>query len=134
MKKDIKIFLAISSLLSIFLLNFDVDKVIIIPQEKESTVITIPQGGFDIGNKQQGTITITMDTNQYTRMIENHNDKEVKYFIFFSSRIMPGFEIRYNLEEQVFEAGIPAFKSQKVDLLNGNGHVLAFTYQLGEHQ
>lgn len=75
-----------------------------------------------------------MDSGQYNKLLLDNADKNVKYFIFFSSKVLPGLEIRYNLEEQVFEAGIPTFKSQKVDLFNNQHHMLAFTYQLGDKQ
>lgn len=136
MRKDLNIFITLLLICSIFLLGYSAKQDIAptLKNSKIDTTITIPQGNFDIGNKQQGTITISMDSNYYQELISQNSDKNVKYFIFFSSKIMPGLEIRYNVEEEIFEAGIPPFKTAKVNLLNGEYHLLAFTYQLGDKQ
>ncbi|MBS3113274.1 hypothetical protein J4418_04280 [Candidatus Woesearchaeota archaeon] len=136
MQKDLKVVIGIFIVSSVLLLGMEAKTEIksVMPESKIDSVITIPHGNFDIGNKERGTITINMDSNHYNQMILEKKDRNVKSLIFFSSKVMPGLEIRYNIKEQVFEAGIPPFKSTSVELLNGQQHTLAFTYQLGEKQ
>jgi len=134
MEKDVKLLLSVLFLSSFFLFAISAKEELIDTDPRIDTVIQIPQGHFDIGNKEHGTITISMDPNQYQRMLDKNKDKNVKYFIFFSSKVMPGLEIRYNIKEEVFEAGFPTFKTSKVNLMNGKGHMLAFTYKLGDKQ
>jgi len=103
--------------------------------QKETTVITLPYGSFDVGSNKEGTITIQMMPDAYKQMVAEQNDKEVKYIVLFASKIMPGLEIKFNLQDKVFETGIPSFKSVPIDLLNiGNVHTLAFAYRLGDKQ
>ncbi|MFA5142247.1 MAG: hypothetical protein WC471_04725 [Candidatus Woesearchaeota archaeon] len=103
--------------------------------QKESTVITLPYGSFDVGNSKEGTITIQMVPEAYKQMVAEQNDKDVKYIMLFASKMMPGLEIKFNLQDKVFETGIPSFKSVPIDLLNiGNVHTLAFAYRLGDKQ
>lgn len=103
--------------------------------QKETTVITLPYGNFDVGDKEQGTIFIQMMPDAYKQMVAEQTGKDVKYIVMFASKMIPGLEIKFNLQDKVFETGIPSFKSVPIDLLNiGNVHTLAFAYKLGEKQ
>jgi hypothetical protein len=101
---------------------------------KTDTVITIPQGSFDVLSKKEGTVFIHLESAIYRQMMMENGDKNVKYFVFFTSKLLPGLEVKYNVEEKVFESGIPAFRSANVDLFNGESHTLAFSYRLGDKQ
>lgn len=93
-----------------------------------NNAIMLPGSEQAVPNEKEGTISIW--TKPPIEVFDQFEDAR-KYIVFFSSKTHPGMRIVYNLEEKVFEAGLPILKSPKVDIFDNKPHNIIYTYKRG---
>lgn len=96
-----------------------------------TNAIMLPDSYQELPNTEEGTMSLW--TKPPVQMFEQFDDSR-KYIIFFTSTNVPGMRIVYNLDEKVFEAGVPVMKSPRIDIFDDAPHNVVYTFKRGVGQ
>jgi hypothetical protein len=96
-----------------------------------TNAIMLPDSNQPLPNTEEGTVSLW--TKPPVQMFEQFNDAR-KYIVFFTAANIPGMRVVYNLEEKVFEAGVPVLKSSRIDIFDNQEHNVVYTYKRGVGQ
>ncbi len=111
-------------LLSVIVINNDIE----LTKGNQLTSFVI-KGNIedDFPDLNQGTFSFTGSLNKEILKINDSNKPD--YIIIFYSRKIPGLAMKYNLNDNTIEAGLPVVKSPPLELLNNETYRFVYTFK-----
>jgi hypothetical protein len=96
----------------------------------DQIVIYFPPGG-DFSNPDQGRIILEFSFPTDSFMV---GSQVADTFMFLDSKTVPGLKITYSQKDKRIYAGMPVLKTKQVELMDGEGHKLEYSFNRGGRQ
>ncbi len=96
----------------------------------EKIVIYFPTT-IDLPNKEESTLNFEFSFPAASFKVGN---KTADVLMFLESGVMPGLKIAYHTANKKVYAGLPVIESDAVELLDGNMHLLTYTFSRKEQK
>ena len=93
--------------------------------------IMVPGSSQPLPNIEEGTVEVW--TKPPIEVFGQFDDAR-KYIVFYSAENKPGLRVVYNLQDNVFEAGMPILRSSEVDIFDDGYHQVVYTFKKGVGQ